>query len=178
MSDVGDLKIVHVSMEVVQEKPKGGMLTKPLFKVTTAMTQNDVSVLHSTVQHEKETFELTSNFESEESLLSYGANNAVVTPSWKLSYFPEYNEGRLFDRIADPAEQEDLFNSTKHEAVKTGLLTALLRWRAQQDPIQWIQANSRPGAETATLAYEHTSSLRGTDAEIRLQEDALKFEPR
>ena len=104
--------------------------------------------------------------------------NAVVTPSWKLSYFPEYNEGRLFDRIADPAEQEDLFNSTKHEAVKTGLLTALLRWRAQQDPIQWIQANSRPGAETATLAYEHTSSLRGTDAEIRLQEDALKFEPR
>ena len=34
---------------------------------------------------------------------------AVVTPSWKLAYFPEQGEGRLYDRVADPAEQNDLF---------------------------------------------------------------------
>jgi len=103
--------------------------------------------------------------------------HAVVTPSWKLSYFPEQGEGRLWDRKKDPAEQHDLFNSAEHAEVKNGLLTALLRWRAQQDPLQWLQAISKPGAQTATLAYNHTKSLRGIDAELRLQEDALRFEP-
>ena len=39
-----------------------------------------------------------------------------------------------------------------------------------------LQANSKPGAPTATAAYNHTSHIRGLDAEIRLQEDALRFE--
>jgi len=101
---------------------------------------------------------------------------AVATPSWKLSYFPEQGEGRLFDRKADPTEQMDLFNSTAHAAVREGMLGALLRWRAQQDPIGYLQENSKPGAATATFAYDHTVSLRGVDAELRLQNDALKFE--
>ena len=74
-------------------------------------------------------------------------------------------------------EQTDLFNSTAHTEVKYGLLTALMRWRAQQDPLQWLQANSKAGAQTATIAYHHTEDLKGIDAEIRLQEDALRFEP-
>jgi hypothetical protein len=104
---------------------------------------------------------------------------AVITPSWKLSYFPEQGEGRLWDRRRDAAEQSDLFNSTltEYNTVKTGLLLALLRWRAQQDAIGYMQANSKGGGPSAILALNHTDNLRGIDAEIRLQEDALLFEP-
>ena len=40
---------------------------------------------------------------------------SVVTPSWKLAYFPEQDEGRLWDRIADPEEQHDLWAVTAVE---------------------------------------------------------------
>ena len=110
---------------------------------------------------------------------------AVVTPSWKLAYFPEQDEGRLWDRTADPGEQTDLFgvardtNATLWEA-RQGLLLALLRWRAQQDALGFMQANLQkhpPPGLTAFQVVNHTGSLRGTDAEIRLQDDALRFEP-
>merc|ERR1712232_1080581 len=58
--------------------------------------------------------------------------HAVVTPSWKLAYFYEQGEGRLWDRINDPEEQHDLYNQGSLQHVRDGLLVALLRWRAQQ----------------------------------------------
>jgi hypothetical protein len=109
---------------------------------------------------------------------------AVVTPSWKLAYFPEEGEGRLWDRLADPAEQHDLF-SVAHSAnatqwaAKHGLLLALLRWRAQQDPLAFLDAHlaPHPKAPTATIVVNYTAQIRGVDAELRLQEDALRYEP-
>ena len=110
---------------------------------------------------------------------------SVVTPSWKLAYFPEQDEGRLWDRNADPAEQTDLFrvqfsqNATQW-AARQGLMLALLRWRAQQDGLGFMQANLQrnpPRGLTAFQVVNHTNSLRGTDAERRLQQDALRFEP-
>eukprot|EP00937_MAST-01D_sp_MAST-1D-sp2_P007992 g7992.t1 len=110
---------------------------------------------------------------------------AVVTPSWKLAYFPEQGEGRMYDRVRDPLEQTDLFANTSAlgpaaaaatARARDGLLIALLRWRAQQDAIGYLQLNSKAGAATATLAWNHTESVRGTDAELRLQEDALRWE--
>lgn len=108
---------------------------------------------------------------------------AVITPSWKLSYFPEEGEGRLFNRIADPTEQMDLFNTTRDSnatisTARDGLLLALLRWRAQQDALGYMQMNfiKGGGGPSAKLAANHTRALRGLDAEKRLQEDALRFE--
>jgi len=123
---------------------------------------------------------------------------ALVTPRWKLAYFPEQGEGRLFDRIADPDERTDLFESTAHAAPRDGLLRALLRWRAQQDPIGYLQWNSKRSAssddggdaleedaEAAVVpvqgrvqveATNHTDHLLGLDAEVRLQHDALPFD--
>jgi len=101
---------------------------------------------------------------------------ALVTPSWKLAYFPENDEGRLFNRVSDPGERTDLFGSDAHAATRDGLLRALLRWRAQQDPIGYLQANSKAGAPTATEANNHTQHLSGLDAELRLQQDVLRFE--
>ena len=113
---------------------------------------------------------------------------AVVTPSWKLAYFPEQGEGRMYDRVHDPMEQTDLFANASALGLgaaaaaaaaraRNGLLIALLRWRAQQDAIGYLQLNSKAGAQTATIAWNHTESVRGIDAEMRLQDDALRFEP-
>ena len=102
---------------------------------------------------------------------------AVVTPRWKLAYFPEQHEGRLFDRRSDPFEQNDLYGNASVVHVKQGLLLALLRWRAQQDPIAFLNAHlpPHPTAPTAKIVVNHTRGIRGVDAELRLQEDALKF---
>jgi arylsulfatase len=103
---------------------------------------------------------------------------SVVTPSWKLAYFPETDEGRLWDRRVDPAEQHDLWHSSDASvtAARTGLLKALLRWRAQQDALGFMQHNLHGQGPTALHVIEHTMKLRGLDAELRLQQDALQFE--
>ena len=104
----------------------------------------------------------------------------------KKSYFPEQDEGRLWDRLGDPMEQTNLFdvpfeqNATQWTARK-GLQLALLRWRAQQDSLGFLQANLQrnpaPGL-TAFYVVNHTRYIKGIDAELRLQEDSLKFEPK
>ena len=92
---------------------------------------------------------------------------------------PEHFSALSFS--TDPREQIDLFSNLlaikglDATSAKTGLLLALLRWRAQQDPLGYLQLHSKPGAQTATLATNHTDHLRGLDAEIRLQDDALVF---
>jgi arylsulfatase A-like enzyme len=103
---------------------------------------------------------------------------AVVTPSWKLAYFPENDEGRFWDRVADPAEQTDLWGSTDAVVVRarTGLLKALLRWRAQQDPISFMQNHLQGQGPTALHVIQHTNGIKGIDAEVRLQTEALQFE--
>merc|ERR1712048_313602 len=102
--------------------------------------------------------------------------HAVVTPKWKLAYFYEQGEGRLWDCIQDPEEQHDLYKSTHVQQVRDGLLFALLRWRSQQDPLGYLQAASQAAGPSAQCAHNHTLTLRGLDAEIRLQDDALQFE--
>lgn len=103
--------------------------------------------------------------------------HAVVTPSWKLAYFYEQGEGRLWDRIHDPEEQNDLFNSSDTREVREGLLMALLRWRAQQDPLGYLRASTHAAGPAAVCSHNHTMHLRSLDAEIQLQDDALRFEP-
>lgn len=111
---------------------------------------------------------------------------SVVTPSWKLAYFPEQDEGRLWDRLGDPMEQTNLFdvpfeqNATQWTARK-GLQLALLRWRAQQDSLGFLQANLQRNPAPGLAAFyvvNHTRYIKGIDAELRLQEDSLKFEPK
>ena len=103
---------------------------------------------------------------------------AVVTPGWKLAYFPEAGEGRLWDRAADPREQLDLYqraaDNTTLGALRDGLLRALMRWRSQQLPLRFLRANAN---ERATAGAEqvkaHTLDLRMASVERSLQDDAL-----
>ena len=83
--------------------------------------------------------------------------------------------------MADPEEQNDLWAVTMAEnptvaIARTGLLKALLRWRAQQDAIGFMANNVGGNGPSAQHVIEHTTGLRGIDAEVRLQEDALAFE--
>lgn len=104
--------------------------------------------------------------------------SALVTRNWKLAYFPEQNEGRLWNRAKDPKEENDLFGckDSSVSEVRNGLLLALLRWRAQQDPLGYLRAHSIGGAPTAAAATNHTRHLKGIDAELALQEDVTRLE--
>jgi len=102
--------------------------------------------------------------------------HAVVTPTWKLAYFYEQGEGRLWDRVNDPEEQNDLYNSEHTKEIRDGLLLALLRWRAQQDQLGFLQSQSKAAGPAAKCSHNHTMNLHSLDAEIQLQEDAMKFE--
>eukprot|EP01046_Picozoa_sp_COSAG06_P029023 COSAG06_NODE_2658_length_6481_cov_157.286901_5_plen_163_part_00 len=49
-------------------------------------------------------------------------------------------------------------------AVRDGLLLSLLRWRAQQDPLAFMYANTYkpgPGAPTAAILYNYTNGCGG-----------------
>ena len=92
---------------------------------------------------------------------------AVATRYWKLIYMAEQvsqgpssanlrptqhpapntvhpspqGEGRLFDRENDVLERIDLWDEPAYAAVKSALLVGLLRWRAQQDDLQYQLTN-------------------------------------
>ena len=94
----------------------------------------------------------------------------VVTEKWKLLYFPEQGEGRLFDRINDPYERRDLFGDSNYQEAQSLLLVGLLRWRAQQDDLQWELAQWSSGAEVGARARNDSCFLNGRAAEYNLQD--------
>lgn len=95
---------------------------------------------------------------------------ALATRRWKLEYYFEEGRGRLFDRHADPCEQDDLYNAPAHRAVCDALVAALLAWRSDLVDVQWLQEHTEGGGPIAQIVGAHTRGLRGTDAERRLQE--------
>jgi arylsulfatase A-like enzyme len=111
---------------------------------------------------------------------------ALATKRWKLEYYFEEGTGRLFDRLQDPDEQEDLFQNAAHREVREALLQALLTWRADQmdlqDLVQRTTAGPNSGGPVARRIARYTRSLRGADAERRLNEraeeiDAMQIDP-
>jgi arylsulfatase A-like enzyme len=98
----------------------------------------------------------------------------VVSERWKLLYFPENGEGRLFDRTNDSQERHDLFANPTCESVKGILLVGLLRWRAQQDDLQWELAQWSSGADVGARARNDSYFLTGRAAEFNLQAAAVQ----
>ena len=62
---------------------------------------------------------------------------------WKLVYFPDHDDGQLFDLNADPAEEHDLWHDSTHAARKQKLLGEMQRW---------FMASTIAGAEGAMSA--------------------------
>lgn len=93
---------------------------------------------------------------------------AVATGRWKLEYYFEEADGRLFDRRGDPQEQDNLYDSGDHRVVRDELLTALLAWRGDLTDVQALQDGTSGGGPIAAFAAAHTRGLTGLDAERRL----------
>ncbi len=95
---------------------------------------------------------------------------ALVTRRYKLEYYYDEGEGRLYDRAADPAEQRDVFGEPAHRAARDGLLAALLAWRGDIADVDQLSRATRGGGPVADRAARYTRAMRGSDPELRLNE--------
>ena len=87
----------------------------------------------------------------------------------RIQELTEEGEGRLFDRAADARERVDLWANASFAAVRSALLVALLRWRAQQDDLQYELANWNGAATVGLRARNDSQYLDGNRAERNLQ---------
>ncbi len=101
---------------------------------------------------------------------------ALATDRWKLAYYLEEAEGRLFDRVNDPQERSDLYDSPEHREIRDELLRGLLTWRSDITDLQWLQSvtmrdtgpNDQGYRIVAQRAGGHVHEMKGTDPELRL----------
>jgi len=93
---------------------------------------------------------------------------AVATKKWKLEYYFEDSNGRLFDRLNDPQEQTDLFNSDAHKDIKDKLLHGLLSWYGDASDLKGLVDRSHRGGPIAHRAVDHMKSIKGIESEERL----------
>ena len=109
---------------------------------------------------------------------------AVATKRWKLDYFFEEDEGRLFDRLNDPKEQNNLYDHPDHLEIRNELRHALLSWRGDiadlKTVLEGTTKNTGPNARgytnVAPRISPHTHQMRGTDAEQRLNEKCERID--
>jgi hypothetical protein len=113
---------------------------------------------------------------------------AVASQRWKLEYYFQEASGRLFDRLNDPKERNDLYDSLEHRTLRDDLVRALLTWRADLVDLETLQAGTMSGQDivpkpgrnrnVAPRAAEHVQQMRGGDAEDRLAEAVSRAEAR
>lgn len=115
---------------------------------------------------------------------------ALATRRWKLEYYLEEGEGRLFDRVNDPQERTDLYHDPARAEVRNELVHALLTWRGDLTDLHALIAGTKAkpkpmdNAKDARSRYllvaprisTHTRAMRGTDAESRLNERAERID--
>ncbi len=102
---------------------------------------------------------------------------ALVTADWKLEYHLEEQTGRLYDRIRDPAEQNDLWNSAVHRPLRDALTIALLSWRGDVECTgrhrRRLVARSSVAPGEAELVAQRVArrveGWTGREIELRLQ---------
>jgi arylsulfatase A-like enzyme len=95
---------------------------------------------------------------------------ALVTQRWKLEYYYFDDQTRLFDRLKDPGEENDLSGNGDFSELKAFLCRALLSWRAGLMDIREIQQNTGPGGPVAGRVINDIRSRKGRDNETRLGE--------
>jgi arylsulfatase A-like enzyme len=95
---------------------------------------------------------------------------ALVTQRWKLEYYYFDDQTRLFDRLKDPGEENDLSGNRDLAELQAFLCRALLSWRAALMDIREIQQNTGPGGPVAGRVIHDIKSRKGRDTETRLGE--------
>ncbi|MCZ6634932.1 MAG: sulfatase-like hydrolase/transferase [bacterium] len=95
---------------------------------------------------------------------------ALATKRWKLEYYLEEGQARLFDREKDPDEYNDLSGSDAHREVLWAMKEALLSWRSDLHDIAYLHRYTSGGGPVAKRVGKIVPEMRGTDAEDRLNE--------
>lgn len=95
---------------------------------------------------------------------------AVATGRWKLEYFIDEDEGRLFNRKLDPLEHTDLYTDPSHRAVRDRLLHSLLTWRADIVDVNYLHEHTVGGGPVAKRVKRMVGTMLGRHSEERLQE--------
>jgi len=95
---------------------------------------------------------------------------ALVSKKWKLEYYFEEMNGRLFHRINDKKERYNLYDDPAYSKVKSQLLTALLSWRGDTADIRGMRYRSHIDGMVSQRAINYVNTMKGTDTEIRLND--------
>lgn len=93
---------------------------------------------------------------------------AVKSGQWKLEFFFPERVGRLFNVVADPLEQNDLYYQEPYRQVRDEILQALLTWRSDLCDVHYLYANTRGGGPVAERVRADVGSLTGVDNEHHL----------
>jgi len=93
---------------------------------------------------------------------------ALATEDWKLIYHIQEDDGMLFNRKSDPAEQTNLYDNHEYEAVKDKLLTSLLKWRAALTDVRHMQTTLKHSGPVIRRLKPHIMGLNGSDSETAL----------
>lgn len=97
---------------------------------------------------------------------------ALATQYWKFEYYFEDGTCRLFHRLKDPGEYNNLSEEEACRDVRSSLLEALLRWYGDVLPTEYLSREAGGGARVSREVTRMMSALKGTDAEIRLNRAA------
>lgn len=101
---------------------------------------------------------------------------ALVTKRWKLEYYFEEGESRLFDREKDPGEYSNLSTSDPHEKVRATLTEALLRWRSDIIDTEFLKARTNGSAPVAARVTGFVKEMTGREPEERLNQRAEEID--
>lgn len=101
---------------------------------------------------------------------------AVATKRWKLEYYFDECEGRLYDRLNDPGERINLFHSTAHAAMRYEMMEAMLTWRANVTDVEYLIQATGGGGPVARRIALYSQQLCGEDNERKLSERMEEIE--
>ena len=93
---------------------------------------------------------------------------AVVTKDWKLEYYMDDGETRLFHLKDDSHEDCDVSAEARYAVIRSGLENALLLWRASMVNPADLRKRISDGGPVAKRAAGILRTIEGNECEKRL----------
>lgn len=100
---------------------------------------------------------------------------AIVTEDYKLEYYFDDINGRMYDRKKDPMERHDIYNDEKYSLQKYKLLEALLGWYGATEDLSYYKKNMTVKKKLAKKYNFYLNDLKANDIEVNLQKLIEKY---
>lgn len=105
-------------------------------------------------------------------------SSALVTRDWKIEFYSDTDEGRLFDRRNDPGERTNLYARPSHAALRNELLHELMRWRINSIDHAELVRRSGGGGPVAQRVVSAVNRIHAQDSERELNDRVAERESR